>query len=125
MDVLDAGHRYGLTIYDDMDAFPQQIVFMKREGEGYPGNVGHYPGTNCQEVLRALIDRVKYLENQISHPCNDIILRCLREALIAFEIRAAMRHGRTLQQTCGLYIEEEPHCPKCGHIGCEHVAPQP
>ena len=67
---------------------------MKREGKGYPGNVGHYAGTNCQEVLRVLIDRVKYLEGQI--PCreNSLIISSLRTALWHFESRAADRHNR-------------------------------
>lgn len=42
-------------------------MFVKREGEHFPGNVGHYPGTTMQEVLRVLIDRAKYVNSQI--PC--------------------------------------------------------
>lgn len=116
MRVLDPGHRYLLNIYDGEGMQP--LRFMKREGEKFPGNIGHYSGTNCQEVLRALIDRVKYLDNQV--PCleNDRILECLREVLFQFESRAARRHKRDFP-TKYRRIEEQPHCRKCGHIGCE------
>lgn len=117
MKVIDQGHHYDLAIYDEDDRTTQHLLFMKREGPGYPFNVGHHAGTNCQEVIRALIDRVKYLERQIECPENAVILAGLRSALLAFEIRAARRHGRELP---GLPIEVEnmPTCDVCGHIGC-------
>jgi hypothetical protein len=117
---LDAGHLYELDTFDGHCA-PLRIRFMKREGEGYPGNVGSYPGTNCQDVIRVLIDRVKYLNNQIPHPENGVIIASLRTALEAFEIRAAERHGRSLTRVAG--IEHEPACKECGHVGCGKHGP--
>lgn len=118
MKIIDPGHFYELNSFDG----GRQLVlrFMKRIGDGYPHNVGPaYPGTNCQEVIRALIDRVKYLHMQIPHSQNGIILDGLRSALVAFEVRAAERHDRELIIT--RTIELEPSCKKCGHVGCEHL----
>src|SRR5258707_13345918 len=50
----------------------QTLQFVKREGEGYPGNIGHHEGTTMQEVLRVLIDRAKYINGQI--PCDETLL---------------------------------------------------
>lgn len=118
MKVLDPGHDYTLANYDG-EAFEldQRIVFMKRHGEGFPGNLGTNSGTNCQEVIRVLIDRVKYLDNQIHSDKNDIVLECLRAALTCFEIRAAERHGidRTQVVLPACLPEEIQTCKVCGH----------
>lgn len=121
MEVVDPGHKYILDNYDGVAS--NRITFMKREGLGYPGNVGHYPGTNLQEVLRVLIDRVKYLNNQI--PCDDnkLLVGYLRGALTHLEQRAAVRHKNELNphffdQFFEAEIENFPACEKCGHIVC-------
>lgn len=116
MRVIDPGHSYELDVYDsDHTSKPVSLRFMKREGAGYPRNVGTNSGTNCQEVLRVLINRVKYLDNQVPAPENLIILNSLRAALIAFETRAARRHNnRPLRM--GFLPENERHCPVCGHM---------
>lgn len=66
MKVIDPGHVYELAHLDGQHV--ERLVFVKREGDGYPGNFGHHEGTNLQEVLRALIDRVEYLNR---HECRD------------------------------------------------------
>ena len=38
MQILNAGHRYLLNGYDGGDI--QQIQFLKRDGDGYPFNLG-------------------------------------------------------------------------------------
>lgn len=111
---LDPGHVYDLVVYDG--AGSQRLTFMKREWSGYPGNVGSYPGTNCQEVIRALIARTKYLDQQIPCPENKAIIESLRSAIIAFEQRAAHRHKRIVFFSD--LIEDVPTCGTCGHIGC-------
>lgn len=116
MERIDEGHDYLLASFDGN--WPQRLTFMKREGEGYPFNVGSHPGTNCQEVLRALIDRVKYLDRQIQCAANVSIIDHLRLALRDFELRAAHRHGRTLPLFELSEIELQPTCAGCGHIGC-------
>lgn len=126
MKVLEAGHQYDLENYDDTDEKTSNyLIFMKRIGGHYPGNVAPaHRGTNCQEVLRVLIDRVKYLNNQI--PCieNEEIIRYLRYAIFMFESRAANLHGRPFDKVKDFpyienRIEEEPTCKTCGHIRCQ------
>jgi hypothetical protein len=67
-------------------------------------------------VIRALIDRTKYLNRQIPHPQNDIIIGALRDALEAFEVRAAERHRREFHRSINL--EYEKPCATCGHLQC-------
>ncbi len=55
MKILDAGHVYFLENYDTDKPNNQPLVFMKRESKDFPFNKGSFPGTNCQEVLRALM----------------------------------------------------------------------
>lgn len=123
MKVIDPGHMYRLAQLDETRIPVGQttvLVFVKREGEKYPGNVGHHPGTTIQEVLRACIDRVEYLDSQIHDKKNGYVLEALREAIFLLELRAAERHGRTLFLTSSdlKTIEQFPTCKKCLHIGC-------
>lgn len=115
MEIIDAGHVYKPEIYDGYNT--ETVVFMKREGVDYPGNIGHYAGTNCQELLRILIDRIKYLQNQI--PCwqNSLSVKLLRIVIWLFEIRAAWIHNK--KSFVLAEIELEPTCKICGHIFCE------
>lgn len=117
MIICDPGHVYDLFCLDapNLD-YVHTLTFVKREGEKYPGNIGHHPGTNIQEVLRALINRVEYLDNQIHDDLNKIVIEKLREAMYALELRAAIRHNRKLSFKDP--IELVSICYKCGHIGC-------
>lgn len=117
MKILDAGHKY---VVDGLDGgSPQIIIFVKRDGDNFPFNFGHYSGTNCQEVLRVLIDRTEYLLKQ--KPCaeTEAALGCLKTALLLYELRAARRHEHFLD----LYSVDELMyglpCKECGHIKCE------
>jgi hypothetical protein len=115
MKVLDPGHRYELIHLDGNDH--EILTFVKREGNDYPGNIGHYPGTNMQEVLRVLIDRLRYVNNQIHDNRNLLAIEHLQDAIYLLEERAAARHHRLVTfEVEG--IELLPTCPKCGHIGC-------
>lgn len=118
MKVLDPGHRYELRHLDGSGS--SVLQFVKRDGEGYPGNVGRCEGTNIQEVLRVLIDRIQYLNRQVHSEHNIIVIDELRGALIQLETRAAERHGRVLSLTSVHEISPEniPVCDKCGHIEC-------
>lgn len=123
MDIIDNGHDYLTNSFDGN--WPSRIVFMKREGDGYPFNMGHHPGANCQEVIRVLIDRVKYLQKQVPCAANESILNHLRLALRGFELRAAHRHGRPLPAFELEQVEAQPTCASCGHIGCYGNPHQP
>jgi hypothetical protein len=120
--VLDPGHQYVLGILDEdlcVPVGPLVLQFVKREGSGYPGNEGHYPGTTMQEVMRALIDRCKYVNGQIPCAETEAVMAHLRSAILLLEVRAAWRHGRHLGLSGMAWIEDVPTCSKCGHIGCK------
>ncbi len=108
-----------LDIEGDQRHGAEMLTFVKRQGPRYPGNSSFYPGTNCQEVLRALIDRVKHLNSQVPDEHNRPILRNLRETLWLFEARAAKRYGREFPAFEEFVeIESEPTCRNCAHIRC-------
>lgn len=115
MEVIDPGHKY---LLDSLDGpCEQTLTFVKREGPKYPGNVGSYPGTTIQEVLRVLINRLEYVNNQL--PCFET--QVARESLIMaigwLERRAARIHGRKDPSVHDAVYGEK--CPKCGHVGCQ------
>lgn len=122
MMVLDPGHLYMLAWLDGnpseaMRSGPDVLQFVKRVGEQYPGNEYSHPGTTIQEVLRACIDRIEYLDQQVPHTNNGYAIQDLRSAINWLEQRAAERHGRRWQPPM-VAIELLPTCPKCLHIGC-------
>lgn len=121
MKIIDPGHDYEL---DSLDGpFPQRLVFVKREGAKYPENVGSHPGTTMQEVLRALIDRAEYVNNQIPCAETEAAIGLMKSAILLFELRAATRHGRHLQLDSLDAILACEKCVTCGHIGCrEHAS---
>jgi len=116
MIVVDPGHLYHLDLLDISNR-RSVLRFVKREGPKYPGNVGHYPGTNCQEPLRAIIDRLDYVNKQIPSIHDTMAIDYIRLAISALEDRAAELHGRpkpTIQQAVyGIT------CSKCRHVGCK------
>lgn len=123
MRVIDLGHSYALEHLDGN--LEELLTFVKREGPKYPGNEGSHPGTILQEVFRACIERVKYVNGQHWHRVNPLILRNLRECIAMLEERAAETHGRRAdwrlrESLCEVndQIEFLPTCRSCGHIGC-------
>ena len=123
MIVIDPGHTFVLAHLDGTRV--TILDFVKRQGVKYPRNVSHYEGTWLQEVWRAEISRVEYLDQQ--DPCaeNKSILRNLRDNIRFLEERAARRHGRIpdwrlyeKDGTTNDHIEHLPVCSHCGHIGC-------
>lgn len=124
MKILDPGHTYELHQLDFSDYSVwnrRQVIlqFVKREGEKYPGNVGHYPGTTIQDVLRCCIDRLSYVNAQDHHISNIFTMVDLKSAIYNLETRAAMRHGI---DNWSLNLEEIkaidilPFNPKNGHL---------
>ncbi len=129
-EVLDKGHRYELLSLDDDEQignftgrFYQTLTFVKRcdlqNPERFPGNENAYPGTTVQSVVRALLERLRYLQNQIWSLENVFVIFCLRCVLWLMEFRAARRHGHTYWKSL-TFAETEPLCQKCGHTICEH-----
>lgn len=122
MKIVDPGHEYLLDAHDIDPVNESQAIhlkFMKRAGDGYPYNHGQHPGTNSQEVLRALIDRAEYINKQ--NPCaeTEAIIGNLKTALLLFEVRAARRRGNPLSGYASLRdFESRQPCKACGHIDC-------
>ena len=117
MKQLDAGHLYTVECYDGEVVI--HIPFMKRIGERYPGNIPPaHCGTNCQELIRVLIDRMKYLNDQI--PCNETkeCINLARIMLYLFEARAK-RVKKEILPLISKDIEGIPTCRVCGHIFCK------
>ena len=98
MIVIDPGHSYGLKRLDEPRDVHTLIQFVKRKGTKYPGNESAYPGTTVQEVLRACIDRLQYLNKQDYSRWTSDCIGQLRTALNLLEIRAAERHGAAQPQ---------------------------
>ncbi len=118
MKIKDCGHVYTLDALDG--GAEQEIRFVKRVGDGFPFNhAPAYGGTNCQEVLRVLIDRVDYLQRQ--KPCaeSESISALLKTALMLFESRAARLHGHTLELRDLMECVSSTTCSTCGHVKCE------
>ena len=119
MKVLDPGHRYLLAHLDGDAEAP--LVFVKRVGEKYPGNADAYAGTTTQEVLRALIERSKFVDAQEPSTWNAEVLGLLRRALWVLEYRAALKRGeadRFFDVISAAEIESLPTCTTCGHVAC-------
>lgn len=123
MQVLDPGHQYRLLSLDG--SLEQDLTFVKRcdaaRPERFPGNTDAHPGTTMQSVLRALLERLRYLQGQIWSIENGVIIALLRVSLWLLEFRAARRHGRFYPRSLD-YAEQAPLCPLCGHTICEHAS---
>lgn len=116
MKVIDPGHKFEL---DSLDGeFKNILQFVKREGEHYPGNIGHYPGTTIQEVLRASISRLEHVNRQI--PCleSEMVVDLLKSAITLLEIRAKRVKGKYLTETRIVEILQAKTCKMCGHVSC-------
>lgn len=83
MKILETGHVYELNQVDGDET--EILRFVNRE----PGT--QHPGTQTQEVLRALIDRTMHCDNCLRWPGNDLIIFHLRMALVLHEARALER----------------------------------
>ncbi len=116
MKIIDPGHIYDLQVLDHYRfGETHRLVFVKREGDKFPGNVGHYAGTNMQEVLRAIRHRLGYLNNQIPDPRNLEAMELVERTIFLLEERAAERHGRMPPtQKESVYGST---CQVCGHVG--------
>lgn len=91
MKVIERGHIYELDqldVPDNVNINPETLTFVNRAKRS--GHTKH-PGTTCQEVLRALINRVEHLDEEIPWKANGELIQHLRMALILFEARALIR----------------------------------
>jgi cob(I)alamin adenosyltransferase len=99
MRVIDPGHSYALA---NLETEGETLLRFRKDPALHNGD--GYPGPSCQEVLRAVIDRVKTLHDEKPDIENAIILHDLRHAIAAFEARAVRRRV----EKDGLEIETVP-----------------
>lgn len=114
MIINDAGHSYTLDCLDEY-YYHQHLQFVKRVGDKYPGNAFSSAGTTSQEVLRALIDRAYYVNNQLPSWYTRLGAILMKLTIWLFECRAAKIHGRGIPD-----MNEAVYgatCWKCGHVG--------
>ena len=92
MEVIDSGHHYRLENYDThyISEDSQELIFVKRNDppEKYPGNTSAYPETIMQKVIKALIERLVYVNNQIPCAETESVLSMMRVSLLLLEVRA-------------------------------------
>jgi len=120
--ILDPGHQYELLTLDG--ELSQTLTFVKRmdaeHPERFPGNTNAYPGTTLQSVIRCLIERIDYLQNQIPDVNNLVIREMFLRQLWLLEERAARRHGYSFPYF-PREMAELPMCPHCGHVICHEL----
>lgn len=85
MKVVVPGHDYELDHLDGDNK--TRLQFVSR-----PPLHDHIEGVTNQEVIRALIDRVKVLDSEVRWEGNDKILWHLRMVIALHEARAIIRH---------------------------------
>lgn len=122
MRTVDPGHCYSLEHLDGDGT--TMLTFVKRIGERYPGNEGPaHEGVIVQEVLRALIHRVQYVDQQRPDERNRAVITLFRAALRSLEVRAAHERGDLVAvaqaaNVGGRLPEEWETCRTCGHAFC-------
>jgi hypothetical protein len=109
MRVVQPGHIYKL---DNKNKGTQELVFFKDVPEKSEDN---HDGILTQEVLRAVVDRVLYMNSIVPSEYNIKIVDHLRDVLILFETRAAERRLRKCFDETGMHVEQLP-THESGHV---------
>lgn len=107
MVVIDPGHLYKLK---DNQTNKHDIILKFYKDKNINGD--GYDGTSNQEVIRALIDRVKFLDKQKPHPNNEEIIKCLRKVIILHEQRHLDRLLEKGVEIENLEVCEDSHIVK-------------
>ena len=96
MKIIDPGHVYELKQLGDNNT--QLLKFIKRSG-GAVQYDQEWPGLQTQEVLRALIDRTKYLDTVLECKETKEAVKHLQMALYWYEVRALRRKRSQTNRT--------------------------
>ena len=96
MKVLEPGHIYQLQHLESPGH--ETLTFIRRNSAAITHQSEH-PGTNTQEVLRALIDRTLFLDDVLSAEETEDAVYYLRMALFTYEARAWRRKQQKLNKT--------------------------
>lgn len=79
MRIVEPGHHYFIA---NKNNGYQEIKFVNANGED---------GVIIQEILRCVIDRMLFLDNQLPHDFNKSVISNLRNALVLLESRHLLR----------------------------------
>lgn len=118
-EIIEAGHKYRTSLLDS-GIETTELIFVKRVGDKFPGNEGEpYPGLTLQKVMRILIDRIYYLDNQ--KPCleNKIINFLQKVCVWLLEFRAAKHNNIFYFKSLDFSVKSKL-CKICGHTVCNH-----
>jgi hypothetical protein len=96
MKIIDPGHVYELKQLGDNNT--QTLKFIKRSG-GAVQYDQEWAGLQTQEVLRALIDRTKYLDTVLECKETKEAIKHLQMALYWYEVRALRRKRSQTNRT--------------------------
>lgn len=102
MKVIDPGHIYECN---QLGGGTQIITFVKRSSDAVTYDT-NWAGLQTQEVLRALIDRTKFVNSIL--PCNETqeALYRLRLAFYWYEVRAYRRKQAKMNRTALAHDDE-------------------
>jgi hypothetical protein len=100
MKVLEPGHRYEVANFENKDAAGQVIQFIEKEAIAGSSQLRTvHDGTTNEEVLRVLIDRLRFLGAKLTSRENSIAVTKLEEALMWLEKRTRDRTARGVEGT--------------------------
>lgn len=89
MEIVEFGHKYLLPHLESEGH--ETLTFIRRTSEAIDYGDAEHPGTNTQEVIRALIDRTLYLNEVLPAVETLDAVYYLRMALFCYEARAYRR----------------------------------
>jgi len=113
MKIKEPGHVYEFLTLDSKDILDRESIrFVNRE------RGTEHPGTQTQEVLRALIDRTMHCDDCIPWHGNPAIIHHMRMAIAYHEARALERKAEK-----GLYFPELILIGKDGHFQLQQETP--
>lgn len=95
MKIIEPGHIYNLDHLCSSGS--ERLTFIKRSGGAIQYEEEH-PGTNTQEVIRALIERTEYLDDVLECIESKDVAWHLRMTLYLYEVRAFRRKVEKLNR---------------------------
>lgn len=117
MKILEPGHKYELEHLESEGK--ETLTFIRRSSGIVDYGDREHPGTNTQEVIRALIDRSLYLDWVL--PCDETkdAVWHLRQALYCYEVRAWKRKQEKVNKMAGQHTH--PNTPNVHRDGYDDV----
>ena len=110
MKVLVPGHCYILDLYEpettDAMGMATILQFIQKEADGNGKFVTVRNGTTNEDVLKVLIDRLKYLNEKLPCTSNKIVIANLQNALLTLQNRTKLRELQNVENTPLAHTED-------------------